>query len=48
VTSPNADQGAPRFYGAVVVDDEQYMNPVPPQMRNAAALVEPLTIAEKR
>jgi threonine dehydrogenase-like Zn-dependent dehydrogenase len=35
------------FMAQFVVDDEQYMNPVPPQMRNAAVLVEPLTIAEK-
>jgi threonine dehydrogenase-like Zn-dependent dehydrogenase len=30
-----------------VVDDEQYMNVVPPQLRDVAVLVEPLTIAEK-
>jgi threonine dehydrogenase-like Zn-dependent dehydrogenase len=30
-----------------VVDDEQYMNPVPRALRDVAVLVEPLTIAEK-
>jgi threonine dehydrogenase-like Zn-dependent dehydrogenase len=30
-----------------VVDDEQYMNPVPHELRHVAVLVEPLTIAEK-
>ena len=30
-----------------VVDDEQYMNPVPVDLRDVAILVEPLTIAEK-
>ena len=35
------------FMAQFVVDDEQYMNPVPRQLRNVAVLVEPLTIAEK-
>lgn len=30
-----------------VVDDEQYMQPVPPELRDVGVLVEPLTIAEK-
>lgn len=30
-----------------VVDDQKYMNVVPPALRNVAVLVEPLTIAEK-
>lgn len=30
-----------------VVDDEQYMNPVPVALREVAILTEPLTIAEK-
>jgi threonine dehydrogenase-like Zn-dependent dehydrogenase len=35
------------FMAQYVVDDEQYMNPVPCEMRDTAVLVEPLTIAEK-
>jgi glucose 1-dehydrogenase len=35
------------FMAEYVVDDEQYMNPVPNEMRDVAVLVEPLTIAEK-
>jgi glucose 1-dehydrogenase len=35
------------FMTQYVVDDEIYMNPVPPQLRDVAVLVEPLTIAEK-
>ena len=35
------------FMAQFVVDDEQYMNPVPREMREIAVLVEPLTIAEK-
>src|SRR5919106_1302675 len=35
------------FMAQFVVDDEQYMNPVPNEMRDVAILVEPLTIAEK-
>ena len=35
------------FMAQFVVDDEQYMNPVPKELRDFAVLVEPLTIAEK-
>jgi glucose 1-dehydrogenase len=35
------------FMTAFVVDDEPYLNPVPPELREVAVLVEPLTIAEK-
>lgn len=35
------------FMAQIVVDDEKYMNVVPPDMRDVAVLVEPLTIAEK-
>ena len=35
------------FMAQFVVDDEQYMNPVPHHLRDIAVLVEPLTIAEK-
>jgi threonine dehydrogenase-like Zn-dependent dehydrogenase len=35
------------FMAQYVVDDEKYMNPVPPELRYLAVLVEPLTIAEK-
>jgi threonine dehydrogenase-like Zn-dependent dehydrogenase len=35
------------FMAQYVVDDEKYMNPVPPELRHLAVLVEPLTIAEK-
>ncbi|HEY7218653.1 MAG TPA: glucose 1-dehydrogenase [Candidatus Binatia bacterium] len=35
------------FMAQFVVDDEQYMNPVPRALRDVAVLVEPLTIAEK-
>lgn len=35
------------FMTELVVDDERYMNPVPKALRDAAVLVEPLTIAEK-
>ena len=31
----------------IVVEDERYLNPVPPELRGVAVLVEPLTIAEK-
>jgi threonine dehydrogenase-like Zn-dependent dehydrogenase len=31
----------------LVVEEEQYLNPVPRELRNVAVLVEPLTIAEK-
>jgi threonine dehydrogenase-like Zn-dependent dehydrogenase len=30
-----------------VVEEEQYLNPVPPELRDVGVLVEPLTIAEK-
>src|SRR5581483_9615787 len=30
-----------------VVEEEQYLNPVPPELREIAVMVEPLTIAEK-
>ncbi|HEY7557799.1 MAG TPA: glucose 1-dehydrogenase [Candidatus Binatia bacterium] len=35
------------FMAQFVVDDEKYMNPVAPELRDVAVLVEPLTIAEK-
>ena len=35
------------FMTEFVVDDEQYLNPVPRELREVAVLVEPLTIAEK-
>lgn len=35
------------FMTELVVDDEQYMNVVPSELRDIAVLVEPLTIAEK-
>jgi threonine dehydrogenase-like Zn-dependent dehydrogenase len=35
------------FMAQFVVDHEKYMNPVPRELRHAAVLVEPLTIAEK-
>ncbi len=35
------------FMTEMVVDDEQYMNVVPRELRDVAVLVEPLTIAEK-
>jgi threonine dehydrogenase-like Zn-dependent dehydrogenase len=35
------------FMTEFVVDDEQYMNVVPPGLRDVGVLVEPLTIAEK-
>jgi threonine dehydrogenase-like Zn-dependent dehydrogenase len=40
-------KGRHGFMAQFVVDDEQYMNPVPRAMRDVAVLVEPLTIAEK-
>lgn len=39
--------GAHGYMTECVVDDEKYMNPVPRELRDAAVLVEPLTIAEK-
>jgi threonine dehydrogenase-like Zn-dependent dehydrogenase len=35
------------FMSEFVVEDERYLNPVPPVLRDIAVLVEPLTIAEK-
>jgi threonine dehydrogenase-like Zn-dependent dehydrogenase len=35
------------FMAQFIVDDEQFMNPVPRALRDVAVLVEPLTIAEK-
>ncbi|MGH7804658.1 MAG: glucose 1-dehydrogenase, partial [Candidatus Binatia bacterium] len=40
-------KGRHGFMTELVVDDEQYMNPVPRRLRDLAVLVEPLTIAEK-
>jgi threonine dehydrogenase-like Zn-dependent dehydrogenase len=40
-------KGAHGFMTEFVVDDEQYMNVVPPALRDIGVLVEPLTIAEK-
>ena len=39
--------GAHGFMTEFVVDDERYMNVVPPELREIGVLVEPLTIAEK-
>jgi glucose 1-dehydrogenase len=35
------------FMTEYYVDDEQFLNPVPPSLRDVAVLVEPLTVAEK-
>jgi len=40
-------KGLHGFMTEFVVDDEQYMNVVPRELRDVAVLVEPLTIAEK-
>jgi threonine dehydrogenase-like Zn-dependent dehydrogenase len=40
-------KGAHGYMTEFVVDDQQYMNPVPRALREVAVLVEPLTIAEK-
>ena len=40
-------KGQHGFMAQVIVDDEQFMNPVPRELRDIAVLVEPLTIAEK-
>jgi glucose 1-dehydrogenase len=40
-------KGAHGFATEIVVDDEVYMNVVPPSLRDVAVLAEPLTIAEK-
>lgn len=44
------ERGIKQIHGFMtdfVVDDEQYMHPVPRELREVAVLVEPLTIAEK-
>ncbi len=40
-------KGAHGFMTEFVVDDEKYMNIVPPELKDFAVLLEPLTIAEK-
>jgi threonine dehydrogenase-like Zn-dependent dehydrogenase len=40
-------KGAHGYMAEYVVDDEKYMNRVPPELRDYAVLLEPLTIAEK-
>ena len=40
-------KGQHGFMAEYVVDDEKYMNVVPPELRDVAVLVEPLTIAAK-
>jgi threonine dehydrogenase-like Zn-dependent dehydrogenase len=40
-------KGAHGFMTEFVVDDEKYMNIVPPELKDYAVLLEPLTIAEK-
>lgn len=40
-------KGAHGFLTEFVVEDEEYLNVVPPPLREVAVLVEPLTIAEK-
>ncbi len=40
-------KGAHGFMTEYVVDDEKYMNVVPPELKEFAVLLEPLTIAEK-
>ena len=40
-------RGAHGFMTEFVVDDEKYMNVIPPSLRDIGVLVEPLTIAEK-
>lgn len=40
-------KGEHGFMTELIVDDEKYMNVVPPELRDVAVLVEPLTIAEK-
>ncbi len=40
-------KGAHGFMTELVVDDQSYMNVVPPELRDVGVLVEPLTIAEK-
>jgi len=40
-------KGAHGYMTEFVVDDEKYMNRVPPELKEVAVLLEPLTIAEK-
>jgi len=40
-------KGAHGYMTEYVVDDEKYMNVVPPELKESAVLLEPLTIAEK-
>ncbi len=40
-------KGAHGFMTELIVDDEQYLNVVPPELREVAVLIEPLTIAQK-
>jgi len=40
-------KGAHGYMTEYVVDDEKYMNLVPPELKDVAVLLEPLTIAEK-
>lgn len=45
-----SERGIMRRHGYMtefVVEQEQYLNPVPPSLRDVAVLVEPLTVAEK-
>ena len=45
-----AERGIKQAHGFMrdfVVDEEEWLNPVPPELREVAILVEPLTIAEK-
>jgi threonine dehydrogenase-like Zn-dependent dehydrogenase len=49
-TGQYTERGIMRRHGymtELVVEDEQYLNPVPRSLREVAVLVEPLTIAEK-
>jgi threonine dehydrogenase-like Zn-dependent dehydrogenase len=49
-TGQYTERGIMRRHGymtELVVEDEQYLNPVPASIRDVAVLVEPLTIAEK-
>ena len=49
-TGEYTERGIMRRHGymtELVVEDEQYLNPVPGNLRDVAVLVEPLTIAEK-
>lgn len=49
-TSDFRERGIKQAHGFMtdfVVDEEEWLNPVPPDLREVAVLVEPLTIAEK-